>query len=121
MAKSGPFARFGGGASQVEFNIRHLKNLIFFQLQNNLFELKVLREKKPMRFLLFLNTFSGETDLWVSLMLGDFKVKNAKFMKLEREIYIYLIENKETKVVCGRLTIICSYLCHIGLYVQKDL
>ena len=40
-----------------------------------LFEPLVLR-KKGDEFLLFLKTFSWETDLWV--MLGDFTVKNAK-------------------------------------------
>ena len=68
--------------------------------------------KKANRFLVFLNAFSWETNLWVTL--SDFTVKNAK---LGREICIQLkINLVETKGgVRWLITIICV------TYVQKDL
>ena len=69
----------------LEFKLRYLKNLKLFLIRvKELFEPIVLQKKKKGDgFLLFLNVFSWETDLWVTL--GDFTVEDAKFGK---EIFI---------------------------------
>ena len=70
-----------------EFKLRCLKNQKLFSIRvKELFEPIVLQKKKKKKgdgFSLFLNAFSWETNVWVTL--GDFTVKNAK---LGREICI---------------------------------
>ena len=57
----------------LDFKLRYLKSLKLFSISvKELFESTVLR-KKGDGFLLFLQAFSWETDLWV--MLGDFEEK----------------------------------------------
>ena len=69
----------------TDFKLCYPKNLKSFLIRVKELLEPIFLQTKVVAFLLFLKSFSLETDLWVTL--GDFAVKNAK---LGREICIYL-------------------------------
>ena len=81
----------------LEFKLRYLKNLKLFSVRvKELFEPTVFR-KKGDGFLLFLEAFSWETDLW--LTLGDFTVKKCKIGR--RNLYLTKNRSSRNGILCA--------------------